>query len=424
MLENRSFDHYLGWLATDEQYLDAGRSRYGRTFAVTGRQDLRYENKEGRRVATAHLPSSPNEPNPYRGCEHPVPGHGWNTGRAQRDHGFLAEGTGNDEYALGYYAAADIAVHANLARRFTVSDHHYSSLLGDTFINRQYMHAATSEGRKDPPKQLDVGVYKGDTIWDRLAKANVSARYYYTDLPFLALYGDRFADRITSVDEYFDDAQQGKLANVVMVDPGFGGAARSDNHPHGDIRMAQRFLHSVFSAFAQSPQWERGLFVVTYDEWGGFFDHVTPPVFADDRESSDDEENFGQAGFRVPTILASPYVRRGFVDRAPYEHTSILRFLEWRFLGAPASGADAKTRWYLTKRDRNAQNIGASLVTTADPELDFDLETPLPVVSDDCTAAPPPAAERGPSDVPHTAALDELIGTAFPPATGRPWETA
>ncbi|HEX5096622.1 MAG TPA: alkaline phosphatase family protein, partial [Acidimicrobiia bacterium] len=314
-----------------------------------------------------------------------------------------------------------------LARRFTVSDHHYSSLLGDTFVNRQYLHAATSEGRKDPPKQLDVGVYTGDTIWDRLATAGVSARYYYTDLPFLALWGDRFADRIGAVDQYFDDAQRGALPHVVMVDPGFGGADRSDNHPHGDIRMAQRFLHSVFSAFAQSPQWERGLFVVTYDEWGGFFDHVRPPVFPDDRASADDEQNFGQAGFRVPTILASPYARRGFVDTAPYDHTSILRFVEWRFLGAPASGTRAPNgRWYLTKRDRAAQNIGASLVTDADPELDFDLDEPLPALTDDCDSAvaPPATEERGPSDVPHSPAFDELISNAFPPATERPWETA
>ena len=142
------------------------------------------------------------------------------------------------------------------------------------------------------------------------SSARGSARDYYTDLPFLALWGDRMFDRISSIDRYFEDAENGTLPNVVMVDPGFVGPDRSDNHPHGDIRMAQRFLHAVFSAFARSPQWHHGLFVVTYDEWGGFFDHVRPPVVADDRASAVDVENFGQTGFRVPTVLASPFAPR------------------------------------------------------------------------------------------------------------------
>jgi phospholipase C len=190
-------------------------------------------------------------------------------------------------------------------------------------------------------------------------------RYYYTDLPFLALVGDRLFDRISSIIDY-SRTPPAALPNVVMVDPGFAGPDRSDNHPHGDIRMAQRFLHSVFSAFARSPQWHRGLFVLTYDEWGGFFDHVAPPVVPDDRASKVDLENFGQTGFRVPTVLASPFARRGYVDSTRYDHTSILRFLEWRFLGAPPAGVDASNgRWYLTKRDRAAHNLGNSLVTAA-----------------------------------------------------------
>ena len=139
---------------------------------------------------------------------------------------------------------------------------------------------------KTNPRQLDAGIYGGDTIWDRLQTAGVDARYYYVDLPFLALYGDRLFDRISPIDEFFDDAAKGTLPNVVMVDPGFQGPLRTDNHPHGDIRMAQRYLNSVFGAVARSPQWARTLFVLTYDEWGGFFDHVAPPVLADDRAST------------------------------------------------------------------------------------------------------------------------------------------
>ena len=141
------------------------------------------------------------------------------------------------------------------------------------------------------------------------------------------------------------------------------------------------------------------MFVLTYDEWGGFFDHVAPPVLPDDRASTIDQENFGQASFRVPTVLASPYARRGFVDHHVYDHTSVLRFLEWRFLGAPAQGPgeDGDT-WFLTTRDRNARNLGASLVAEK-PErdvgfdVDLDLETPSePCPEDGGPPLPPPSA--------------------------------
>jgi phospholipase C len=424
MMENRSFDHYLGWLARDDAYLDAGRRAYGRKFSITGDQQLRYEDAHGVMVPTRHLPNSPGETNPFRGCDHRIPGHGWDTGRVQRDHGFVAAGSGNDTYALGYYESPDIALHSDLARRFTVTDHSFSSLLASTFPNRQYLHAATSEGRKQPPAQLDAGVFTAATIWDRLAAAGVPARYYYVDLPFLALYGSRLFDRISSLDSYYEDADAGRLPSVVMIDPGFEGPERTDNHPHGDIHMAQRFMQSVFAAFARSPQWQRGLFVLTYDEWGGFFDHVRPPVVPDDHASDVDADNFGQTGFRVPTILASPFARRGFVDHTHYDSTSILRFLEWRFLGAPPEGTiETNGAWYLTKRDRAAHNLGASLVTASDPELDFDLNDKIPEPTDACAAVETPSSptELGPSDVPHSAEFDEIVTRLFPPATERPW---
>ena len=393
-------------------------------FHVSARQHVRYTNADGDDVMTEYLLDTPGESDPYRGCGRKMPAHGWTTGRLERDHGFAAAGTGNDGYALGFYNGTDVARHDALARRFTVADHSFSSLLAGTFPNRQYMHAATSLGRKTNPRQLDAGIYGGDTIWDRLQTAGVDARYYYVDLPFLALYGDRLFDRISPIDEFFDDAAKGSLPNVVMVDPGFQGPLRTDNHPHGDIRMAQRYLNSVFGAVARSPQWSRTLFVLTYDEWGGFFDHVVPPVLADDRASTVDADNFGQSGFRVPTILASPFARRGFVDNATYDHTSILRFIEWRFLGAPAAGTAAPNgRWYLTERDRHANNIGASLVTHPDLDVDIDLDAPIAAPSDACAQPEVPSApdELSPADVPQSADFRERVGTLFPPAQELPW---
>jgi len=136
----------------------------------------------------------------------------------------------------------------------------------------------------------------------------------------------------------------------------------------------------VFGAFVQSAQWQRGAFSLFYDEWGGFFDHVRPPVFADERSSRVDANNFGQAGFRVPSILASPHARANFVDSTVYDHTSVLCFLEWRFLGAPAHGAGrANAAWHLTQRDRHANNYGRSLRSgEVSPDVDLNLRVARP----------------------------------------------
>jgi phospholipase C len=425
-MENRSFDHYLGWLARDEEYLDAGRERYGSGFRVAGRQHLRYPAPNGHVVPTAPLVGNALEADPYRGCGHPIPGHGWNSGRAQRDRGFVGRDTGNDEYALGYYRGDEVPFYRDLARRFTVADRWHAALLAGTFPNRQYLHSASSEGRKEDPIPLRVGIYRNATIWDRLQQANVSAGYYYVDLPILTLWGERMYDRIHPVDAYFEAASTGTLPQFVMVDPGFRGPQRSDDHTYADIRTGQRFVREIFAAFAQSKQWERGAFVLLYDEWGGFFDHMPPPVVPDARRSPIDEDNFGQTGFRVPAIVASPRSRRGFVDHTLYTHTSVMRFLEWRFLGAPPQGpGPGRGRWWLTTRDRYSHNLGRALgQDDADPELHFDLARDLAGSGPACLTpgvAPPGSALGASGEWAADQELEALTVNRFPDAQAKPW---
>ena len=383
MMENRSFDHWLGWLADDQAYLDAGRSRYGASFTVDGLQQQSFVGPGGVMVPTGHMPSQPDQPNPFQGCGHPDPGHGWNSGRAQRDGGFLAPGSNNDTYALGYYLADEIPFTSRLAKEFTTFDAYHCSVLGPTYPNREYLHAAQSGGNKTNYLPIAEGGFDWPTIWDKLEAAGVPCRYYASDLPVTALWGNRLTRFQRALPDYYDDCANGTLPNVVMVDPTFLGANQNDDHPHADIRGGQRFLREVFQAFYESPHWDSGVFIITYDEWGGFFDHVAPPTFADHRWSSNDQDNFQQAGFRVPTVMASPFALRGFVDHRQYEHTAILRFLEWRFLGAPAEGWGSDTdTWYLTTRDRWSANIGASLRDTRiSNDAGFDvagLALPLP----------------------------------------------
>jgi len=399
MMENRSFDHYFGWLADDERYLERGKRRYGRKFRVNGNTRQEFPAPDGTVVETTPWLTDSGDPNPYRGCGHPDPGHSWDSGRAQRDGGFLATGSGNDAFALGYYDPEGLPFISELGRDFTIFDRWHASLLAATYPNRAYLHSAQSGGNKTNTVPSATAGYDWPSIWDRLGDAGVPAGYYGTDLPTLALWGERLLSFNNPIDTYFEQAEAGTLPNVVFVDPAFLTGNRTDDHPHADIRAGQRFMRDVFQAFAESKHWKSGLFVLTYDEWGGFFDHVAPPVLPDDRASTMDQENFGQAGFRVPTVLASPYARRGFVDHHVYDHTSVLRFLEWRFLGAPAQGPgeDGDT-WFLTTRDRNARNLGASLVAEKPDrdvgfDLDLDLENPSePCPEDGGPPLPPPSA--------------------------------
>jgi phospholipase C len=430
MMENRSFDHWLGWLGEDHRYLDAGRSRYGWRFSVDGNQHQTIVGPSGP-VRTEHLVGAADEPSPFQGCTHVDPGHGWDEGRAQRDGGFLAPGSDNDVFATGYYVGDDLPFTSELARRFTTFDRYHASLLGPTYPNREYLHSAQSGGNKTnafPP----AGGFPFATIWDRLRAASVPARYYYSDVPFLAFWGSRLSDLFHPESDYLADCAAGTLPSVSFLDPRFTGPDQCDDHPLADIRRGQAFLRDAFAAFAASPNWHSGLFVVTYDEWGGFFDHVRPPRVIDDRASTVDENDFGQVGFRVPTVLASPFARPGFVDHGTYEHTSILRFLEWRFLGAPPAGPGRPSdSWFLTSRDRNTNNLGASLLARrCTDDLGFDPHVTVPPPAPACgtggdgvvlSAPAASASTTGGADAPTSsmqaaanAGVFERMGVAVP----------
>lgn len=386
MMENRSFDHYFGWLSGDQQYLEAGRRRYGRDFTVAANNRQAYVAPDGRRHATHHLAGQQAVNDPTRGCGHPDPGHGWDEGRLQRDRGFLAHGTGNDIFALGYFEAADLPVYAPLVRAFTTFDHYHAAIMSSTYPNRLYLLSGQTSGLKDPPLPIQQLGFGWTSIMDRLTTAGVSWRNYAQDLPTAAFFGTRQLPNVRPLAAFFEDAAAGTLPHVAFVDPGFMSGYRTDDHPLGDHRVAQAFVGTLFSAFHASPHWRRGAMIVTYDEWGGFFDHVRPPVVRDDRVSRVDEDNFGQLGFRVPTLLLSPYAQPGFVDHSLYDHTSALRFIEWRFLGAPPHGPQAgpSGRWWLTSRDRYANNLGSSLLDAPEADVRLDPRAIVPDVSAAC----------------------------------------
>ncbi|HVN60765.1 MAG TPA: alkaline phosphatase family protein, partial [Gaiellaceae bacterium] len=139
----------------------------------------------------------------------------------------------------------------------------------------------------------------------------------------------------------------GRLPAVSYVDPVFTGTdegTMADDHPHADIRAGEYFLNRIYHAVTTSPAWKRTLLVITFDEWGGFFDHVPPAV------APDTDPAHAQRGFRVPTLLISPFARRKHVAHGVYDHTSVLKLIEWRW------GLDP-----LAPRDAAANNLAAAL---------------------------------------------------------------
>ncbi len=375
MMENRSFDHYLGWMPEAD-----------------GRQaGLSYVDKTGKRYATRPLTGE------FQGCGHPDPDHGWDGGRTQLNggkcDGFLRSGE-NDIFSISYYKEGDLGFIQDAAKAFTTYDRFHCSLMGPTLPNREYMHAAQSYGQKEndlPPQTKDYTTgFPDTTIFAACDRAGVSNRYFFNDVPVSAMWGATGLARAGSIAEYYTRCSSGTLPSVSFVDPNFGGSVgegqglSGDEHPHGDVRTGQAFMADVVHAFLESPQFKRGALFIVYDEWGGFFDHVRPPRVPDIRNSRNLAEDFGQMGWRIPAIAVSPYARHKYVHHSIYGFESILKMIEWRFGLKP-----------LTRRDAYAQNIARSFDWSSKPRLEIpNLPRPEHVVSQPCPGDPDHGATR------------------------------
>jgi phospholipase C len=324
MMENRSFDHYLGWMAN-----------------ANGRQaGLTYYDNNGAPHPTERLTD-------YIGCAHPDPDHSYAGGRSEYNHGrmdsWLRTGT-NDDFSIGYYAQADMPFFSGLALNYTVMDNFFASILGPTFPNRVYSYAAQTDRLSNT-----IAISSLPTIFDRLKAAGVSTKYYYGNVPMLSLWGLKYLGISHIYPEFLLDAYLGRLSSVTFLDPAFtilDDGEGNDDHPHADIRAGEAFLGQVFSALTSSPAWDKTVLIVTRDEWGGFFDHVVPPrVISPNAIDTDLVNGRALLGCRVPVIIASPFTRgnpeHSRVSSLRCDHTSVLKFIEWRFGLAPLTKRDA-----------------------------------------------------------------------------------
>jgi len=237
--------------------------------------------------------------------------------------------------SLGYYDGRDIPYYWNLADEYVLFDRFFSSAHGGSIWNRMYLVAGVpgSEENRIP----DGGYGNISTIFDRLQEAGISWKYYVNQydpsltykslgetsfldpqvqwVPLLSF--DRFIDdpelssKIVDLEQYFVDLREDNLPAVSFVL-----ALGASEHPLTSLEAGQRFTKNLIQALMESSSWENSAFILTYDDWGGWYDHVPPPQV----------DSFGY-GFRVPAILVSPYARKGHIDNTELDFTSLLKFI-------------------------------------------------------------------------------------------------
>ena len=435
MMENRSFDHMLGFLSLPTSGHD-GRVGLGRADVNGLHGDetnlLNIRGDRGR-IFPLSTPregvSLDNMDNDTRGTRFPLdPGHGFEATKAQRgdynielmrvlprrvgdlldeinigelmpqsfyvgpNDGFILDFgrrisgkvSARDEQILrhevmGYHPAEHVPTYRFLAEQYAICDNWFASHPGATWPNRFItLTGALAPGADGKPQIGNPDISTFDplevaTIFDHLSDAGVDWRYYEHDFCMLRLFSRHTLDqeRIVSVDDpergFYAAARRGELPPVAFIDPDLTDIPLgNDDHPPADIQDGQALVSRIYEALSTSPQWQKILFIITYDEHGGFYDHVHPasqPIFdpaqperssfvplAIDPQSGNPIDFYGM---RVPSLVVSPWVRAGEVSKAQYDHTTILKTIMARFL--PENPPDMGRRVAL------AQDLGALL---------------------------------------------------------------
>jgi len=256
------------------------------------------------------------------------------------------------QQVMSYYQLGSLPVLHQLAQNFTVCDHWFSSLPGPTWPNRFFVHTGTSKGHVKMPSGMYIKneyFYDQNTIYDELDNKHITWGIYHHGMPHTLLLA-RLWDRpgqFHRMDNFFKDATrpEEEFPQYVFIEPSYGGTDENDQHPPTDMRKGEYLIAQIYNALRRNEAlWNSTLFVLLYDEHGGFYDHVCPPkAIPPDRDTM--EFAFDQYGVRVPAILISPWVDKGFDSRI-YDHTSLLKYLimKWNLrpdtLGARVAAAD------------------------------------------------------------------------------------
>jgi len=345
MQENRSFDHYFGTLAgvrgfgdKDALKLPSGKSVFYQPDAVSADGYLLPFHLDTRASSAQKIPSTSHA--------WAVQHEAWNGGKMDRWLPAHRKADGaHGPYCMGYYRREDIPFQFALAEAFTICDNYHSSVMGPTWPNRMYWFTGMidPEGRHNGPiisNKVPPGGYTWTTYAERLEKAGISWKVYQQQ--------DNYGCNLLETFRVFQDAPKGSsLYERAMVrgpEGQFEYDARNDKLPavswviptsyqseHPDYMPADgaAFVASKIDAIAANPDvWAKTAFILNYDENDGIFDHVAPPV----PPPGTPHEFIGGlpigAGFRVPCIIVSPWTSGGWVCSQPFDHTSVLQFLE------------------------------------------------------------------------------------------------
>jgi phospholipase C len=358
MLENRSFDHMLGYLTLEARRPDVDGLKASMANVYRGKT---YKVRHLKRTAF----TKDEDPCHDGACiAEQVSG---------RMGGFVANFARERRKAklvdvvMGYYNGSDLPVYDHLTREFCVCDRWFCSVPGATWPNRLYAVAGRAAGSKNAKK---VPVYDLPSFVRHLERNKVSWRWYSHDVGTLRFSDARFRvgcfDKFSYFDRrsllaprnFLDDAKDGKLPAVSWIDPNFvdvsfiGPAGSNDDHPPSDIKAGQELVLKTYTALVNSPNWRKTMLVVTYDEHGGFFDHVYPPAAKDDRPA------FRRYGVRVPALVVSPFTPRGSVSSTVYDHTSLIKTILLRFCAKSGRVPD------MGARVANANHLGDTLTLT------------------------------------------------------------
>src|SRR5262245_41635611 len=343
MMENHSFDNYLGVLGRGD----------GFQLDRAGRPKNSCPDADGNRIRAFRMPSTcqlDREPNQSWNASH------ISLGRRRRNDGFvLASGP----VAMGYWTEEDLPFYYGLARTFPLCDRWFASCLAQTYPNRKFLMCGTAVGQVSTDiSQVGKAPPPNGTIFERLNLHGISWRNYFTDLPQVLLFPPVYNDnieKIVPIDQFHLDAAAGTLPGVSFVDPGFVNDESEENN--ADIRKGEAFMSRVVNAVMSGPKWSKTVLIWLYDEGGGYYDHVPPPraIPPDDIPPQitvppDLPGGYDRYGFRVPAVIVSPYARRRYVSHRVHDHTSVLKLIETKW-NLPA----------LTFRDANASNLLDSL---------------------------------------------------------------
>ena len=306
MMENRTFDHYFGSLSLLEGRADVDG-------LVEGMSNPDFEDVEH----PIHLGD--------QNCVADPP-HGWGSTHRQWNEGamdgFVREyisrwGDESPHLPMQYWTRNELPALYGLSDRYTLCQRWHAALLSSTWPNRFYSHAASNNGATGN----DFGHgYDMPTVYQSLEAKGISWGCYHLTAPFMLLLPGHWSeDNFWTMETFYYHARAGSLPQVTILEPFYG---RADDHPPAHPMAGELLIASVYKALAESPLWGKLQLFITYDEHGGFFDHVAPPTFPDLFE----DEGFGQSGFRVPGLSVGPYVKNE-VSSTVFDHTSMIAWM-------------------------------------------------------------------------------------------------